>query len=300
MNSLLAAALIRVVCFGDSTTAPRQGVIPYCDQIRGAGIETINRGVGGNTTEAARLRFASAVLAARPDVVIIQFGINDSTVDVWKTPPETAPRVSLSRYRENLAYFLGELHKSGVKVILMTFNPLTWIDKTRGMYGHPPYLPADPDGFNQGREPYLAAIREVALAAGATLVDVDSNFRQYAAQPGKSLDDLLLDGMHPNTRGHERISQLLRSAFSVGDLHRNQLLHGAEIARALHDQADAVALRVSFGCIQRLQALHRKSTLACRLHRFAAQDQRHEEAATGARRKPHDRPFAALQPQRPA
>jgi hypothetical protein len=139
MNILIVALLVaplavygverRVVCFGDSTTAPRSGVIPYCELIRDAQTLTINRGVPSNTTEHGRARFDRDVLAEKPDAVIIQFGINDSTVDTWKKPPAVEPRVSVVRYTENLDYFLRVLQGAGARVILMTFNPLTWTPK---------------------------------------------------------------------------------------------------------------------------------------------------------------------------
>lgn len=199
----------RIVCFGDSTTAPREGVVPYCEQIKGTGRETVNRGVRGNTTEHARERFAADVLAMKPDVVILQFGINDSTVDVWKTPPAKAARVTVTRFRENLTYFVESLRGKGARVVLMTFNPLAWTEKMTAMYGKAPYEPGEPMGFNAGREPYLQVIREVARAQRVPLVDVDVAFREYAAKPGQSLNDLLLDGVHPNTRGHEVVTLLL-------------------------------------------------------------------------------------------
>lgn len=203
------AAPVRIVCFGDSTTAPRPALEPYCTLIARPGLETLNRGVPGNTTEAARRRFQTDVLDARPDLVIIQFGLNDSTVDVWKTPPATAPRVSLDRFTENLTYFVERLQQSGARVVLMTFNPLAWTEQLRGLYGRAPYRVDQATGFNKGRDGYLAAIRRIASSHGAALVDINEAFLEYARQPDHSLEDLLPDGMHPNQRGHQQIAARL-------------------------------------------------------------------------------------------
>ena len=35
-------------------------------------------------------------------MIVIQFGINDAAVDVWKKPPATEPRVPLNEYLDNL------------------------------------------------------------------------------------------------------------------------------------------------------------------------------------------------------
>src|SRR5690606_34808526 len=86
-----------VITFGDSTTAERDGVEVYTTLLARAmpgRLRWLNRGVPGNTTEMARERFENDVLRPAPRLVIIQFGINDATVDVWMKPPATAPRVS--------------------------------------------------------------------------------------------------------------------------------------------------------------------------------------------------------------
>ncbi len=206
----LISAPLRVVCFGDSTTAPRANVIPYCEQLAQEFSPDraifINRGVPGNTTADASTRFERDVLQAKPDVVFIQFGINDSTVDVWKTPPATGPRVSIANYRENLASFMEALQKHGTQVVLMTFNPLSWATKTRELYSAAPYNPALSDSFNQGRDIYLDEIRALARKSGAILLDVNAAFRKN----GKPLNDLLLDGIHPNTDGQRITAELAR------------------------------------------------------------------------------------------
>src|ERR1700679_3680511 len=82
-----------VVIFGDSTSAPRNDVDIYARQLERSfqdsspRVAIINAAVPSDTTERARKRFARDVLARHPDVVVIQLGINDSTIDVWKKPP---------------------------------------------------------------------------------------------------------------------------------------------------------------------------------------------------------------------
>ncbi|HWC90807.1 MAG TPA: GDSL-type esterase/lipase family protein, partial [Pirellulales bacterium] len=108
-----AAAMqpVSIVAFGDSTTAARGSTTVYAtilqEELRG--VRVINAGVGGNSTEMARKRFEADVLSQRPRIAIIQFGINDAAVDVWKTPPATQPRVSLERYEANLRSFVRSL-----------------------------------------------------------------------------------------------------------------------------------------------------------------------------------------------
>lgn len=215
----------RIVAFGDSTTAPRvvegNALTVYADLLaedallRERGLKIINAGVPADTTREARARFQRHVLARRPDIVIIQFGINDSAVDVWKSPPATGPRVSLDDYSANLSYFVAELRKQAAQVILMTPNPLRWTAKLRSLYGKPPYAPDAPDGFSVLLESYAEAVRVVAKQTDTPLIDVYAAFPAHAAASHRSVDDLLLDGMHPNERGHRLVADLLRPQLAA-------------------------------------------------------------------------------------
>jgi len=208
----------RIVAFGDSTTAPRKvagkALKVYADVLGAEALprsaKLINAGVPSNTTRDARARFSRDVLDQKPDTVIIQFGINDATVDVWQQPPVSQPRVALQEYSTNLTCFVAELRRQGARAILMTPNPMRWTEKLRSLYGKPPYSPGDPDGFNVLLRTYAQAMREVARQTGVALVDVYATFQAYGAEPNHSLDDLLLDGMHPNDKGHRLIADLLR------------------------------------------------------------------------------------------
>jgi len=209
----LGEAEMTIVTFGDSTTAPRSRVATYSAQIdwtmadEGHPVHVVNSGVGGHNTEMATQRFEDDVLAHEPDLAIIQFGICDSAVDVWRDATE--PRVSIDRYEANLSHFVGALREQGARVILMTPHPLRWTEKMREMYGKPPYDPGDVDGFNVLLRDYAQRVREVAEHTGATLVDSFAAFEEYGAVEGQSVDELLLDGMHPNSRGHAIEAELL-------------------------------------------------------------------------------------------
>jgi lysophospholipase L1-like esterase len=211
----IVAAQFTIICFGDSTTAPRAGVVTYCDTLKETfasqpKIVVINKGVPGNTTAAARLRFQKDVLENHPDLVLIGFGINDSSVDVWHKPPENKPRVALEEYRNNLRYFVQALKAARAQAVLLTFNPMTWSPKLKDLYGKPPYDAASADGLNIGRGEYLAAIRATAKEEQVELLDVDAAFRAYSAQPGKELSHLLQDGIHPNSLGHQLVTGLVK------------------------------------------------------------------------------------------
>ncbi len=210
---------LTVVTFGDSTTAPRGTLRVYSDWLRsdlqfdGRDIVVHNAGAGGNTTERAKARFDRDVLARKPDLVIILFGINDAAVDVWKDPPATGPRVPPGEYRAHLVTFVRRLRDAGAGVVLMTPNPLAWSETTRRLYAAAPYLPDDPDGFNVLLRDYAAAVREVAREEGCGLVDVFTAFREVEKAPG----NLTPDGMHPGEEGHRLIADRLIEHLTSGD-----------------------------------------------------------------------------------
>ena len=188
-------------------------------ELPAAGVEAkvFNAGAPGNSTEDGRKRFQQDVLDREPAIVIIQFGINDSAINVWENPAATKPRLAKERYRENLEYFITELKARDITPILMTPNPMRWVEKTLKLYSKPPYLPDEVDGFNVVLKTYAETAREVAAETGTTLVDVYALFEAYDAKDGQSMDDLLLDGMHPNDAGHRLVAEALMGVIATGD-----------------------------------------------------------------------------------
>ena len=210
-----AADPVTIVTFGDSTTATRGPLVVYSMILarelpkQGIPAQVINAGIGGNTTRNAVARFEKDVLQKKPDLVVIQFGINDSAVDVWRDPPATKSRVSLKQYEANLRSLIDQLQKQQIKVILMTPNSLRWIPRIKKLYGKPPYDPDDPLGFNKFLKNYAEAVRKIAKEKQVPLVDIYAAFEKYAAREGQSAQDLLLDGIHPNTEGQRMVADLL-------------------------------------------------------------------------------------------
>lgn len=209
------AQMKTIVAFGDSLTAPRKNVVTYSDFIqqefekKSLGVKVINSGVGGNTTEMAKKRFEKDVLAYKPDLVIIQFGGNDSAIDVWKNPPAASPRVDIDAYEKNIRDFIQVLKKQNTKIILLTSTPSRWTDKLKEMYGKPPYLPNEEDGFNVIRKKYVQKIKDIAKKEKVILVDSDKAYYEYHKVKGQKMDDLYLDGLHPTTDGQKIIANLL-------------------------------------------------------------------------------------------
>ena len=197
MSTAVCGNELTIVAFGDSTTAPRSTVkqvysarLPSLLQLHGIEAKVINSGVGGSHTgrlsdnarhrrKHALDRFDDAVRVHEPDVVIVQFGWNDSWIDA--DSPDSPSRIPVNDYGANLKHITDTLKSDGSKVILMTPNrPSAAVEDWRLMR----------------TQQYVDAVRELAASDSIPLVDIWSEYEQFSAVDGNESDDLLLDGVH--------------------------------------------------------------------------------------------------------
>jgi acyl-CoA thioesterase-1 len=204
---------LAVVAFGDSTTALRPTVPNVYAQILqnelpgrlGESVTVYNAGIGGNNTYDATLRLSSYVRSRNPDVVIVQFGINDSWVD--SGVEGAASRVAIDaakqlghpyayrgNYTANLLSMVSKLQSDHDRVILMTPNQIQ-ITGTG----------ANPVWRNDLLGQYAQVVRNVATSTHAELLDVWKMYSDYASVHG-SFNGLLVDSEHPNQAGHQLVA----------------------------------------------------------------------------------------------
>ena len=210
----------RILFLGDSTTAhrEREGVVTYEEQLgkrmreNRFSVDLVNAGVGGYTTRMAKNAFAKLTAGPDPDFVTIQYGINDSAIDVWADPPQTQPRVCEEEFAENLKWMIAQFQAKSIPVLLMTTSQLRWSEKTLGYYGNPPYDPNDPLSLtNVSLRRYNEVIRQVASETGVMLLDIFDRWDKIAAERGEDAVSALLldDQMHPNTAGQAVVAEAL-------------------------------------------------------------------------------------------
>jgi lysophospholipase L1-like esterase len=212
-----------IVALGDSTTASAASWAPeirrvYADclpgQLRASGINAtvFNAGIGDTTTRDAVERLDRDVRSRHPDIVVVQFGINDSWIDVDQG--RTAPRLTREEFRANLTSIIRTLRGDKAQVVLMTPNPLRWADPyyIKAFEQHPGLLDTHATrGLDRYLDQYAGDVRSVGRLELAPIVDVFEAFEAYGRQPGRSVTDLLLakDGIHPNQRGQDLVCALL-------------------------------------------------------------------------------------------
>jgi len=210
-----------IVCFGDSVTlgiphvAP-EDTFPALLERRlnwflgdaGPRVRTVNSGVGGENTVEALARFETAVAAYAPDIVTVEFGLNDIR-------PEPLKLVERPEFAANLRRVVDQCRALGAQVILMTPNPI--IDKLHRSWGTDTY--AEWGGCNGAVSAYADVVRSVAAESGTILCDVFSTFVEIAVERQfngecSSYEDLTClrdlisggDGVHPTVSGQRVIA----------------------------------------------------------------------------------------------
>jgi acyl-CoA thioesterase-1 len=147
-------------------------------------INVIVTAVGGENAESGAARFQAEVLNLRPDVVTIDYALNDRGV-------------GLERARKAWVAMIQQAQAAKVKVLLLTPTP----DLAAKLDD-----PADP--LNQHAE----QIRQLAKEYGVGLVDSLAAFQQFA-KGGGDVRTLMAQGNHPNGKGHELVAQALLAWF---------------------------------------------------------------------------------------
>ena len=148
--------------------------------------EILNFGVGGDRTVELLARVGE-VTAVKPDVVVLEVGVND----VWRrfTDEEI---VTEEQFEKNYSAIVDALKECGAKIILVEPYVLDMKDKRRFR----PYL-----------NTYIAVIREIARRENLPLVPLDEIFNGVTRdiKPAEFAED----GVHPTHRGCRYIADLI-------------------------------------------------------------------------------------------
>lgn len=150
-------------------------------------INVIVTAIGGEASHSGAARFEKEVLCHRPDVVTIDYALNDRGL-------------GLPTAREAWVAMIEQAQSAGAKVILMTPTP----DMTQA----PGAPAADRDALQQ----HAQQVRDLAAQFSVGLVDSLAEFERHVQQGG-DLTDLLSWANHPNRAGHELVARSLLRYF---------------------------------------------------------------------------------------
>ena len=192
-GDLEAGGDVTIVAYGDSITAGfavRQGFPSFWKQMLEekypeAGLEMINSGISGDTTLDGLSRLDWAVLSYEPDLVTINFSINDCVLGL-----------GLEEFEMNLVEMVQRIRAGpGSEILLLSSQPLET----------PPYDRLVMD--------YYQAIERVAREMDVGFVDVHGAWMRRVEQ-GTPLSSLILSGLdHPNEAGYRIIAEELMGLF---------------------------------------------------------------------------------------
>ena len=182
-----------IVCFGDSITAGyavRRGFPSFLleslrQRFPDSKIEMINSGISGDTSQDGLGRLDWAVLSYEPDLVTINFGINDCVLGL-----------SLEEFEMNLVVMVRRIRAGpDSEILLLSSQPLE----------SPPY--------DQRVLDYYQTVERVAKEMNVGFVDVYGAWMKRV-RAGTPLSSLILPGLdHPNEAGYRIIAEGLMSLF---------------------------------------------------------------------------------------
>jgi len=186
-----------IVCFGDSIT----GVYYHTGSARAwpdmlgialqqaypkAKLEMVNAGISGNTTIKALARIEKDVIAKKPEMVIIMFGMND------------VARVKIDDFELNLRDITQKCLDAGAAVILCTPNSVY----------------ENPTRPNVKLAAYSDRVRTVAHDFKVPLVDFFKDWSELHQHDPNAWMLLMSEIIHPNLNGHKRFAELITHSLS--------------------------------------------------------------------------------------
>jgi len=147
-------------------------------------INIINTSIGGENAESGEKRFASDVLTHKPDVLFIDYALNDR-------------RIGLEKAKNAWESMIQQALKNNIKIILLTPSP----DQKVAIL--------EPNNI---LENHANQIRDLSKTYGIGLVDSYALFRQKVTS-GDSLSNFMSQVNHPNEKGHALIAEEILKYF---------------------------------------------------------------------------------------
>ncbi|MBN2109350.1 MAG: hypothetical protein JW832_18120 [Deltaproteobacteria bacterium] len=184
---LAAGESVRIAALGDSLTYGWMVEKGYIDFLQAmlkakypaAAIQLINRGIPGDTAEGGLRRLKAQVIDESPDLVLVQFALND----VFTGCP-------LAEYEKNIALIIERLQKdTAAEVLLLTSVAL-----------------ADPCEDSLAL-PYYERLEQAAQQRSVSIARVHAYWKDKA---GGNFDGLLQsDGVHPTAAGYRLMAEAI-------------------------------------------------------------------------------------------
>lgn len=195
--------LSKIVAFGDSITAGEGipvGADKWTDIIKNRfNLELINSGVSGNTSTQGLERIEKDVLIHNPDIVLINFGMNDKSME-----ERNKAKVDIRTFEENILTMIYKIRNIRAIPILITTNYIIEGNENGYYYSrHDNDYYTEVGGAEIWLDKYIQKVREIAEAQKVDLIDVRRECEIHDRYKFlRSLEnDSYADGVHPHTYG---------------------------------------------------------------------------------------------------
>ncbi|WP_054106684.1 GDSL-type esterase/lipase family protein [Novosphingobium sp. AAP83] len=179
----------RVVFIGDSIT---EGWVALAPSLFVSG--AVGRGISGQTSPQALVRFYQDVVRLRPKVVHIMVGTNDVAGNTGPSSPEM--------YTNHIAAMVDLARANGIAVVIGSILPAAKF----------PWRP------NLTPAPQVVALntwlKDYAKARGAAFADYH---KALVNAEGGINPDLAPDGIHPNAKGYALMEPIARAAIAEAE-----------------------------------------------------------------------------------
>ena len=153
-------------------------------------VEFINRGISGNRIADLYGRWAEDCLNLKPTILSILVGVNDIIFN-WEHKSGSDPE----RYEKIYRYLLDEVKKQNPDTLIVIMEPFFGEKKEEELNTF----------FKENIGGYAAAAKKIAEEYGAVFVPLQDMIDSYKEKT--DIYNILWDGIHPTTCGHELIAR---------------------------------------------------------------------------------------------
>lgn len=171
-------------------------------------VNIINSGISGDNVKNARTRIERDVLPYSPDLVVVSFGLNDSSAQLE----------GLEDYAENLKYILNKVAENGAEVIFLTQNAMNTAVSCHLKEEKIANIAKETmvRQNNGVLKAYMDKAREIALECGATVCDTYPIWEKLI-KSGVNTTELLSNKInHPIRDWHYYMAiKLLETMFEI-------------------------------------------------------------------------------------
>jgi acyl-CoA thioesterase I len=199
---------VRIVCFGDSITGiyyhsgnkrawPEMLKVALNRLYPKADIKVINAGISGNTSAQGLVRMQKDVLAHKPHLVVVMYGMNDLAYGAATPEKDVANKAA---FVSRLKTIIGNCRDAHAEVMLCTQNPV--------------YADALPRRPSERVGEFAGLIRQTGVELKVPVADIYTEWETLRTADPRAWILLMSETIHPSMAGHKRMAERVAETLS--------------------------------------------------------------------------------------